>query len=552
MSQSAELMFDYETVYRSFRLEIPERGNLAGIVLDHQLHLHDKLALVFADENGALTQLTYQQLIEHSNRLGNVFRARGVQPGDRIALLLPASVEIYLCYLAAMKIGAVAVAISVLFGIEGVEYRIRDSGARLAVTVPEARSSLANVKDEVDILMVGKAEGTELGFTDALERAAPKLQRHLTAPLDPVLLVYTSGTTGGPKGVVHTRRSLTHTIETQKLWTGLHPEDLHWNVADPTWLGGMMTDLLCAWPVGATVFKYRRNGPFDPEEAFRLLEERAITNLWAPPTAYRMMGKLEAVRQKYHISALRLCTSAGEALNAEVIAWGRRELGLTILDGYGQSEGIMMATNFPGMVVKPGSMGRPAPGVRLQIATPAGEQCRPGEAGEIVVHRDARLLFLQYWNRPTETAERYLGEWYRTGDSAWQDEEGYLHFDGRTDDVIISAGYRIGPFEVESCISEHPAVAESAVVAKPDPEGIRGNIVKAYVVLGPGFSPSEGLKREIQELVRTRLSQSEYPREVEFISEFPKTRTGKVLRKELRQRAYEEKTGKERSGTVDM
>ncbi|MFQ5927031.1 MAG: acyl-CoA synthetase [Terriglobia bacterium] len=534
------MTFDYESLRARFRLHVPQRANLASQLLDRHARRGAQPALIFADEQGTTSRWSYRQLSELSNRLGNVFRQLGINPGDPVAILLSASVEIYLCYLAAFKLGAIAVPISTLFGVEGVEYRIRHSGARVVVTVPEARPTLAKLRDLLRVFVVGKPEGNELSFAQQVERASPRLRKQLTAPEEPVLLIYSSGTTGPPKGVVHTRRSLTHTIATEKTWTGMQPTDCHWNVADPSWLGGVMTDLLCAWPVGATVFKYRRSGPFDPEEAFRLLQQHGVTNLFAPPTAFRMMAKLEQVREKYPLRALRICTSAGEPLNPEVVDWGQRELGLRILDGYGQTEGIMMATNFPHLPAPPGSMGRPAPGVRLRIATPEGKASEPGQPGEIQIHKHTPLLFQQYWKNPAQTAQSYVGDWYRTGDSAWQDGEGYLHFVGRTDDVIISAGYRIGPFEVESSILEHPAVAESAVVAKPDPERLRGHIVKAYVVLKEGSTPTASLQREIQELVRKRLSQSEYPREVEFVAELPKTRSGKIMRKQLRHRAQQE------------
>jgi acetyl-CoA synthetase len=537
---SPELMFDYQRLCADFRLDVPNQANLADLILDCHAARGNKEALIFSDEKGQSSRFTFAELFELIDRVGNVFLTHGIRPGDCIALMLPASIEIYLCYLAAFKIGAIPVPISTLFGIDGVEYRIRDSGARLVVTVPEATHTLMNLTGEVAILLVGPADESNSSLLKQVDQASSKLQKYPTAPQDPVLLIYSSGTTGPPKGVVHTRRSLTHTMVTEKVWTGIQTDDLHWNVADSSWLGGIMTDLLCAWPVGATMFKYRRSGAFDPEEAFRLLEQFNITNLFAPPTAFRMMAKIERVRERYELGALRFCVSAGEPLNPEVIEWGMRELGLTIMDGYGQTEGIMMVTNFPGMAVKPGSMGRPSPGVQLRIAMPDNSEAPPGESGEIFIRRDTPLLFDRYWNKPEETAQRYVGEWYRTGDSARRDEDGYVHFVGRLDDVIISAGYRIGPFEVESCILEHPAVAESAVVAKPDPVGMRGHIIKAYVVLKQGFDQTQVLEQEIQKLVRVRLSQSEFPREIEFVNDLPKTRSGKIIRKDLRKRASEE------------
>jgi len=527
---------DYEDSYRGFKLDIPKKLNLGEILCDIHAkgHSRDKLAMIFQDEKGNVKTFTYGQMAELSNKLGNVLKALGTSRGDAVAFLLPSSPEIYLLYLACFKIGAIALPISMLFGREGIEYRIKDSGAKILITLPETRKHLDNVKEQAKIVMIGGTEGGEYSFHSLMDKASPNLTLEQTNAEDNILMIYTSGTTGPPKGVVHTPGSILHTIETEKYWTNIHEDDLHWNIGDPTWIGGIMTDLFCSMAVGATFFKHRRSGAFDPEYTLQAIQRWKITNIFAAPTAYRMMRKIENIRGKYNLSSLKICTSAGEPLNPEVVEWGRQELGLDILDGYGQTEGIMMVTNFPVMPIKPGSMGKPAPGVKLKLVDEAGNDVRTGEAGQIALHKDTHFLFKEYWNKPEATKKAYMGDWYLTGDMGVMDEDGYITFVGRADDVIISAGYRIGPFEVESAIIKHPGVAESAAVAWPDPEGIRGHVIKAYVVLKEGYEPSRQIEQEIQDLVKKNLSRAEYPRIIDFVQELPKTRSGKIMRKALR------------------
>lgn len=527
---------DYKDFYRKFKLEIPEKLNLGEILCD--IHAkgqrRDKLAMIFQDEKGEVKKFTYGQMAELSNKLGNALKGLGVSKGDPVAFLLSSSPEIYLLYLACFKIGAIALPISVLFGREGIEYRVQDSGAKVLITLPETRGHLDNVKKQAKIVMIGKPEEGEYDFYSLMDKASSDLILEETNPEDNILMIYTSGTTGHPKGVVHTPGSILHTIETEKYWTNIQGDDLHWNIGDPTWVGGIMSDLFCSMPVGATFFKHRRSGAFDPEYTFHSIQAWKITNIFAAPTAYRMMRKIEGIKGKYDLSPLKICTSAGEPLNPEVVEWGRQELGLDILDGYGQTEGIMMVINFPAMPIKPGSMGRPAPGVRLRLLDELGNDVRLGEAGQIALHKHTQFLFKEYWNKPEVTEKAYMGDWYLTGDMGVMDEDGYITFVGRADDVIISAGYRIGPFEVESAIIKHPSVAESAAVAWPDPEGIRGYVIKAYVVLKEGYEPIKQIEKEIQDLVKKNLSRAEYPRIIEFVQELPKTRSGKIMRKELR------------------
>ncbi|GIX49774.1 MAG: hypothetical protein KatS3mg131_3985 [Candidatus Tectimicrobiota bacterium] len=354
---------------------------------------------------------------------------------------------------------------------------------------------------------------------------------------DPALVYFTSGTTGGPKMVLHTQASypFAHFI-TGKYWLDLGPADLMWNLSDTGWAKAAYSSLFGPWRLGAAVFVQQGSGRFDAQETLRLLEQYPITVFCAPPTAYRMLV-LEDLR-RYRFAALRHCVGAGEPLNPEVIEAWKAGTGLTIYDGYGQTETVILVANYPCVPVKPGSMGKPLPGFEVAVIdAERGVELPPGQEGEIAVRVKPQRpvgLFREYWKNPEATAKAFRGDWYLTGDRGVRDAEGYFWFVGRADDVIISAGYRIGPFEVESALLEHEAVAESAVVASPDE--MRGAIVKAFVVLAPGYRPSEALVTALQEHVKRLTAPYKYPREIEFVDELPKTISGKIRRVELRQR----------------
>jgi acetyl-CoA synthetase/medium-chain acyl-CoA synthetase len=361
------------------------------------------------------------------------------------------------------------------------------------------------------------------------------------------MIYFTSGTTGYPKMVLHDHVSypLGHVI-TGKFWLDNRPTDLHWTLSDTGWAQAAWTCFFAPWNMGAAVFIWDQRGKFDPGGTLRMLETYPITTFFAPPTAYRMLvlENLARVRPK----ALRHCVGAGEPLNPEVIDAWREGTGHHIWEGYGQTETVLCIATFPGMRYKPGSMGVPAPGFRIAVVDEAGNELAPGMEGEIAIRTAPERpvgLFVEYWRNPEATRKCFRNGWYFTGDRATRDEDGYFWFVGRADDVIISASYRIGPFEVESALVEHPAVAEAAVVGSPDE--VRGEIVKAFVVLAPGFSPSDGLIRELQDHVRRVTAPYKYPREIEFVDDLPKTISGKIRRNELRQRELERK-GRTRRG----
>jgi acetyl-CoA synthetase/medium-chain acyl-CoA synthetase len=365
----------------------------------------------------------------------------------------------------------------------------------------------------------------------------------VTRSQDPAMIYFTSGTTGGPKMVLHTQASYPFAhILTGKYWLDLQPDDLHWNLSDTGWAKAAYSNLFGPWRTGTAVFIQHSTGRFDAQETLRLLEQHGITTFCAPPTAYRMMV-LEDL-QRYNLSRLRHCVGAGEPLNPEVIAAWKAGTGLTIYDGYGQTETVILVANYPCLEVKPGSMGKPVPGFDVAIIdADTGTVLPPGEEGDIAVRVKPQRpfgLFQEYWQNPEGTQNSFRGDWYITGDRGMCDADGYFWFVGRADDVIISAGYRIGPFEVESALIEHDAVAESAVVASPDE--MRGAIVKAFVVLAPGQSPSATLAEELQEHVKRLTAPYKYPREIEFVSDLPKTISGKIRRIELRQREVLSKT----------
>ncbi len=420
-----------------------------------------------------------------------------------------------------------------------IEYRVNRAEAVMVVTdvenaakVDEAAGSCPSLKR---LMLVGGVRKGWTSFDQEMDKASPNLEGiEKTKSDDPLLIYFTSGTVGYPKMVLHTQASygVAH-ILTAKFWHDLRPTDLHWAISDTGWAKAAYGKLFGQWTVGATIVQHDARGRFDAKQTLRILERHGITSFCAPPTAYRMLV-LEDLTQ-YDLNELRHCTSAGEPLNPEVMKVWEEGTGMTIYDGYGQTETVLMVGNFRCLPVKPGSMSKPMPGYEIGVVDGEGKELPDGEEGQIAVRVKPRRpvgLFREYWRDPEVTESAFVGDWYLTGDKAYRDEDGYLWFVGRADDVIISAGYRIGPFEVESALLEHPAVAESAVVASPD--SLRGNVVKAFVILAPGYVPSDELVVSIQEHVRKITAPYKYPRLVEFVTELPKTISGKIRRLELR------------------
>jgi acetyl-CoA synthetase len=522
----------YEEMRSQHRWEVPERYNIARDVCDK--HDRDRLAMIWEDWRGNERRVSFGELQDMSAKFANVLEEHGVERGDRVATLLPSLPETAAVFLGTYKRGAILLSMSVLYGDDGIEHRLRDSGARTLVTdtanrarIPDGLVEKVFVMDTGD----GEREAGDVDFGDAMARASDRYETVDTAADDPAQLYYSSGTTGKAKGILHAHRYLLAHEEFE--WChDVRDGELFHGSGEWAWAAGICP-LLGPWRYGAVQFVHARKGGYDPEEALRLLHKHGVTNMFTTPTALRAMTAVSDAGKRYPLK-LRVTCSAGEPLNPEVIRWFREQFGVTVLDYYGLTESYPLCGNFPSVEVREGSMGLPIPGWDVQVLDEDENPLPPGERGEICMRARSNPHYpLGYWNRPEDTEEEFGGEWFHTKDAAQRDEDGYFWYAGRADDVIISAGYRIGPFEVESACVEHPAVQEAAAVASPDPK--RGDIVKAFIVLGAGREQSDELADEIKRFVRERHSAYAYPREIEFVDDLPKTLTGKIRRVELRE-----------------
>jgi acyl-coenzyme A synthetase/AMP-(fatty) acid ligase len=539
-------MLDYEQTCRDFRWDVPGHYNFAFDVVDRWGEDAEKLAMLWVNERGDEKRLTFGDFTARSNQVANALRTLGLRKGDRILIMLPRVPEWWEAVLGMMKIGAISMPGTTLLTPKDVAYRIQSAEAAAVITDEEGAFKVEQVADDCPTLRLKILLGPEregwVNYTRAVASAMANLTREPTRGDEPMMIYFTSGTVGYPKMVLHTHASypIGH-IVTGKYWLDLKPTDLHWNLSDTGWAKAAYSNLFGPWIMGAAMFTFDGRGRFDARQTLELLERYPISTFCAPPTAYRLLVLEDLSR--YRLSALRHCTGAGEPLNPEVIEAWQRGTGQTIRDGYGQTETVILVANFPPLPVKAGSMGKPSPGFTVSIVDDDGREVPAGTEGDIAVKLAPTRpvgIFSEYWRNPEATGNCIRGEWYITGDRAIKDEDGYFWFVGRADDVIISAGYRIGPFEVESALIEHPAVAEAAVVASPDE--IRGEVVKAFVILAPGHQPSEQLVQDLQEHVKRVTAPYKYPREVEFSAELPKTISGKIRRVELRQRERDRKT----------
>lgn len=550
-------MTDYEAERRNFHLEVPEYFNFATDVIGKWASDPNKLAMLWIGQNGEERQLTFAHFAERSSRAANAFARLGIQKGDRVLVMLPRIPEWWESVLGLMKIGAIPIPSTTLLTPKDIQYRAGVAEVAAFITDSEGAEKFDQVRSEcptvkVAILVEPNADvGGREGWTSyqqVVDEASPEFTGPKTRSDDACLVYFTSGTVGYPKMVLHTHASypIGHTI-TGRYWLDLHEDDLVWNLSEMGWAKAAYSNLFGPWIMGAAMFIQDARGKFNALETLEMLHKYPITTLCAPPTAYRMMVLDEpmAYLKANPPKALRYCTGAGEPLNPEVIKIWRDVTGMTIRDGYGQTETVILCANFPPLEVKPGSMGKPAPGFDVSVIDHDGGELPPNKEGDIAVRVKPQRpiwLFKEYWRNPDATSACIRGDWYITGDRAYKDEDGYFWFVGRADDVIISAGYRIGPFEVESALKEHPAVAESAVVASPDE--MRGEIVKAYVILAPGYTRSPELASELQEHVKRVTAPYKYPREVEFVDGLPKTISGKIRRVELREMERKKKSGK--------
>lgn len=536
----------YEDCYAQFRWQIPDRFNIATAVCDrHAAGDPVRTAIVFEEADGTARKLTFGVLQSEANRLANTLVQLGVRTGDRVAIHLPQCFEAAIAHVAAYKLGAIALPLFSLFGPEALRHRLADSSARALVTCQANLGVLDAVRDELGelahVLVTDGQAPYGQDLRGLMARASDAFQTADTRADDPAMLIYTSGTTGDPKGALHGHRVLLGHLPGVEFPHRYFPQagDLFWTPADWAWAGGLLDVLLPGLFHGVPVLA-KRFEKFAPEPVFELMARHGVRNTFMPATALRMLRQFPDAG-RFGVQ-LRSIASGGEALGEDLIGWGRETFGLTINEFYGQTEvNLVVGNNADVMPVKPGSMGRPIPGHQVSVIDEGGQEVPVGDVGMVAVRRPDPVMFIEYWNKPDATRAKFVGDWCLLGDLASRDEDGYLWFKSRDDDVIISSSYRIGPTEVEECLNQHPKVVMAGVIGSPDP--IRGEIVKAYVVLADGVEKSDSVRDEIQAHVKRQLSAHEYPRQIRFIDELPLTVTGKIQRVRLREQDAEERSG---------
>lgn len=542
------MSFDYKKVWSGWDAWsfIPPEYNL-GVALTHGQVLQglgDKVALYWENAAGASRSLTYGQLDEQSNRLAWSLQRLGVKRNDRVFLRLPNVPEFYVAALAVAKIGGVFIPSSTQFRKSEVEYRLKDSGAVAAITttslvdaIDQASTACPELKQVIVVPYPDavKPSPAYLDFGRLIQEAKGTFTPSPTSNDDIAFIAYTSGTTGDPKGVVHLHRYPIAYEGLIRYWHDYRPEDVVACPSELGWLLPVASTFLYALGKGLTVVLYDAlGGKFDAEQWFELFQKYRITNFTAPPTTYRMMMAAAEATAHFDLSSWRHAVTAGEPLPSDTLEAIQRHFQVTPLDGIGMSECMVYCFNMVGMPIRPGSCGRPGPGTVIEIMDEELNPVPVGSEGVLCLRRDTHPgMMKEYWNKPEQTGEIFRGRWYLSGDVLVRDQEGCFWFKGRNDDVMKASGYRISPFEVESCLVSHPAVLEAAAVESPDP--IRGMVVKAFLVLRPGFSPSKALTAEIQDYVKRTIAPYKYPRQVEFVTALPKTTSGKIKRKELRE-----------------
>ncbi len=533
----------HDDLVGDFVWDIPEYFNMGTAVCDDWAEREpDRVCLLHFVPDGEPDTLTYGQMSARSNALANGLASLGVSRGDRLALLLPQGFETAIAHIAIYKLGAIVVPLALLFGVDALEYRLKTSGAKCVITNASGAAKVTEISEKLDQLasVVCVDDFPETVSFDALtDGFQASFNTVATRADDPALMIFTSGTTGPPKGALHAHRVLLGHLPGIQLPHEFLPQpgDLFWTPADWAWAGGLLNVLMPALYFGVPVVSSAAQ-KFDPETAFRIMAQTGVRNAFIPPTALKMLRTVDNPAKRFDLN-LRTIGSGGESLGRETYEWAKRELGITINEFYGQTECNLVLSSCGRIgVTRAGSIGLAVPGHMVAIVDAAGNEVAAGTPGQIAVKHPDPVMFLRYWNNEAATRAKFVGDWMLTGDQGIQGEDGYVEFFGRDDDVITSAGYRIGPGEIEDCLTAHPAVALAAAVGKPDP--LRTEIVKAYIVLKPGQKPSHALAGEIQDWVKVRLSAHEYPREVAFVDTMPLTTTGKVIRRELRDRAIRE------------
>ncbi|MBS2970019.1 acyl--CoA ligase [Metabacillus sp. KIGAM252] len=494
----------------------------------------EKTALIWED-GVHRKELTYGELISEANKIGSALIEAGLRQGDKLLIMTPRIVEAYAVYMGALKAGIVVIPSSELLRPKDLRYRITHGEVKGIICYDQFTEQTNEVEEAQALLkwVIGKPQTGWRTLTEEMSRQSGEMDFADTKNSSTAFLSYTSGTTGNPKGVIHTHGwAYAHLRTAAANWLSIHKDDKVWATAGPGWQKWIWSPFLSVLGMGATGFIY--HGKFEASHYMKLLQDQQINVLCCTPTEYRLMAK-EQNLSRFDLSHLHSAVSAGEPLNREVIDIFRKNFGIEVRDGYGQTENTLLVGVMKGMEIKAGSMGKPTPGNTVAIINENGDVCQSGEVGDIAVHRSTPALFKEYYKDPERTAMQFRGDYYLTGDRARMDEDGYFWFEGRSDDIIISSGYTIGPFEVEDALIKHPFVRECAVVASPDE--IRGSVVKAYVVLSEGADAEDsGLVKVLQEHVKKLTAPYKYPRKIEFVTDLPKTASGKIRRIELRQK----------------
>jgi acetyl-CoA synthetase len=532
----------YEALRAGFEWRIPEHYNIGVDACDRWADGSHRLALIYERRDGSIVRYSFDELKDLSNQLAHSFARHGVTRGERVGIFLPQAPETALAHLAAYKLGAIAVPLFALFGVEALQYRLSNSGAVALVTDTAGLQKIEQIRDALpELKTIYCIDGDEqalqaarvLPFWSSLEHEVRAFEPVDTRADDPAVIIYTSGTTGKPKGALHAHRVLLGHLPGVEMPQAFFPDHarLMWTPADWAWIGGLLDVLLPAWHHGVPVLA-RRFEKFDAQGAFDLMARHQVTHAFLPPTALKMLRTVENPRERYALTLVAV-SSGGESLGEELIEWGRAALGVTLNEFYGQTECNVVVSSCSALFEpRIGSIGKAVPGHRVEIVDDAGHVLPAGTEGNIGIHAPDPVMFLGYWRNPEATREKFAGAYLVTGDLGVMDADGFIRFVGRNDDVITSAGYRIGPGPIEDCLLGHPAVRMAAVIGVPD--ATRTEIVKAFIVLNAGFEPSDALVREIQAHVRTRLAAHEYPRSIAFVESLPMTATGKIVRRELR------------------
>lgn len=526
----------YDELYRNFRWDIPARFNMAEACCDRHADGTGRLALIYVDENGATSRTSFDEIAEMSRRFANVLTTDGLSRGDRVAVFLSQSLELPIAHMAAFRAGLISIPLFALFGEDALEFRLSNSQARAIITDEVGWEKLTNIRDRLPYLQdiyvtSGAVHAGAKPFWSAIETASEDFATVDTSADDPALIIYTSGTTGNPKGALHAHRVvLGHLPNVEMCHNFLpRPGDLMWTPADWAWIGGLVNGLLAFWYHGIPLVGHRAR-KFEPQAAMQMMADLGVRNVFLPPTALKLMRQASV---KHPGVKLRSIFTGGESLGGELLGWVRETFGIDAHEVFGQTEcNLVIGSNSNLFPIRPGAMGKATPGFDVRVVNDKGEEQKRGQRGIIGVRQPCPVTMLEYWRNPEATAKKYAGEFLLTGDLGVQDEDGYFWYVSREDDVITTAGYRVGPSEIEHTLMKHPSVAMAAVVGIPDP--IRTESIKAWIVLRPGFTGTDALAREIQEFVKVQLAAHEYPRFVEFAETLPMTATGKVLRRELR------------------